>query len=816
MKRRKTPAAAQKFEDSGQKLHELVARDVTERRNWESVLRESEEMFRCLADNSPNMIFINQAGRLTYVNKKCEQIIGISRKEFCSPRFHFGSLIAPEFKEQIQDLFRKHATGQEVPPYEYEILTKQGKRLTVINSTKLIQYKGKPAILGVVTDITGRKRAEKTLLDLNEKLARSEQQLRKANQKLFKQHSALRENLELYRALVETSPDAILLVDTKSRFQMVNRQGAQLFGFRKSADLIGKDALRFIAEKDQATARKDAQALAEAGGISRTAYTFLRKDGSSLEGEMSATMVRDATGRPVGFLCVVRNVTDRRKAEEALRESEERYRSFVERANDGIALIQDGVMRFANKKLLEMHGVLLEDYIGKPFLSYVFPDERERVRALYGARMTGGRIPTIYESTILRADGSRMDVEFNAGLVTYGGRIANLVFVRDITERKRAEKALRDSELLNRTTIDSMRDAIHVVDKDFRIILHNQVIADMNQNFGYAGQLIGKTILEAFPFLDPAVLDLYKKVFAAGQPVRTEDETRFSQRSIHTETDRIPVIEDGNVSRVLTVIRDVTGHKMAEQEIRQAKDTAEEASRAKSDFLTAMSHELRTPLTSILGFAELFQQRKIGNLSDRDLVFMEKIMRNGQHLLTLINGLLDLAKIESGRMSIQIESVNVKEIIEEVAAAAMPLTKDKPIHMKVSVKNPALTMTTDPLRLRQVLFNLVGNAVKFTQKGRVEIHARQSRAEGKPIFIHVLDTGMGIPAGRLAGIFDRFNQLQGNAAKSQGTGIGLAISKSIIELLGGRIEARSKQNKGSIFTIRLPAQADARLLAKNE
>lgn len=274
--------------------------DITKVKQVEKTLKESEEKFRTLAEKSPNMIFINKKGSVVYTNRQSEKSLGYSRAEFYSPEFDFLSLIAPEYKEKIVANFRKHMKGDDVDPVEYDIMAKDGKRLSVILTTKIIDYEGERAILGIVTDITPHKRT-------HDELVRSE---------------------ERYRRLIDLSPDAIILSDPESKILMVNEQAIKLYGASEK-ELIGQNAFDFIVPDDHDRALKNINVLLEKGSIRNIEYSMIRKDGSTYPAELSVAVISDSEGNPTNFIGVLRDITERKKAEEKLIRQKEELSEFA-------------------------------------------------------------------------------------------------------------------------------------------------------------------------------------------------------------------------------------------------------------------------------------------------------------------------------------------------------------------------------------------------------------------------------------------------------------------------------------------------------
>jgi signal transduction histidine kinase len=252
----------------------------------------------------------------------------------------------------------------------------------------------------------------------------------------------------------------------------------------------------------------------------------------------------------------------------------------------------------------------------------------------------------------------------------------------------------------------------------------------------------------------------------------------------------------------LVVSRDIDRRLRAEEEARRAKEVAEAASRAKSEFLAMMSHELRTPLNSVIGFSNVLLRNRAGNLRDRDLLYLRRIRAGGQHLLSLINEVLDLSKIEAGRMELERAPVALGALVEDTLASFEGQLRDRPIALDAEIPDHLTPIMTDPAKLLQVLTNLIGNAIKFTERGTVVVRVLADPASRRPERIDVVDTGIGIPPERQQAIFDAFEQADSSTARQfGGTGLGLAVSRSLCDLLGYGLEVQSEVGFGSVFSV---------------
>ncbi len=381
---------------------------------------------------------------------------------------------------------------------------------------------------------------------------------------------------------------------------------------------------------------------------------------------------------------------DRDRAMTALQESEEKYRTLVEHAKDGIVIIQNQLFAYVNPSLVTMSESSREELIGTPFVQHVAKEEIPKLAKYYENRMKGLESASMYETIFETKTGQRIHAEVNAALIPYQGKPADLVIIRNINERKKAEEDIRK---LNET-------------------------------------------LEG----------------------RVDERTR---------------------------------------ELAAANERLIELDRLKSLFLASMSHELRTPLNSILGFTGLLLMGMSGGLSDEQAKQLSMVQNSAKHLLDLINEILDISKIESGRVDLAIESFPVADLTDETVKAVTPLAAKKGLAVAAAVPD-GLSLQSDRRRVKQLLMNLLSNAIKFSDQGcvRVEVEAR-----GEEVAFSVSDRGIGIRPEDIAKLFNPFSQIDMSTTKPyEGTGLGLYLCRKILTLLGGTISVTSEYGRGSIFT----------------
>lgn len=368
----------------------------------------------------------------------------------------------------------------------------------------------------------------------------------------------------------------------------------------------------------------------------------------------------------------------------------------------------------------------------------------------------------------------------------------------------------RRSAAYARTLLDATSDGMYGLDHRGLITFANEA---MGAQLGYTteeliGQqshkLIHHTRADGSPY--PARECPMLRIIDEGGHGKLEDEIiwRKDGTSMPVEYVINHLLSESGKPGAVVSFRDISDRQLAEAALRKGKESAEAANKAKSDFLARMSHELRTPLNSVIGFANVMLRNKGGNLRDQDVSYLERIQKNGVNLLALINDILDLSKIEAGRMEVDFASVSLPALVQEVTALFEPLVATKQISLITSIPDTVAPLFTDYARLHQILVNLVGNAIKFTNNGDVQIRILTDPATDLPTSIEVCDSGIGIPADRMEAIFEAFEQAEKSTTRRYGgTGLGLPISRSLCHLLGFELNVKSVAGQGSTFTIDL-------------
>jgi len=509
----------------------------------------------------------------------------------------------------------------------------------------------------------------------------------------------------------------------------------------------------------------------------------------------------EALGREVGV---------RREAERVLQQSEMRLQHFLENANDLIqSTAPDGTILYVNRAWKETLGYTDEQLRGLKIFDVIHPVRREQYATELGRCLNGERISN-QEVEFLASD---LQVVVCSGAsncrVVDGKPVAIQSIYRDVTKQKRAERQLKTSQANLQALIENTGDVIWSVDKEHRLITFNAAFA-----LGVEART-GREPRRGDPpelVFRPAAARRFREAYAralGGERFTQLRETEVNGYSSHSEHFFTPIQEGVGVTGVVIFGKDVTRRIQAEAALVMAKEEAESANRAKSQFLANMSHELRTPLNSVIGFANILLKNKERTLEERQIGFMERILVNGRHLLGLINEVLDLAKIESGRLEAEVSEVDLEELVNETVLQLDGQVREKNIQLRSDVGMGLQAVETDRGKLKQVIINLVGNAIKFTEEGEVVIRVVASEDGVTPKAISVVDSGIGIPNDRLTAIFEAFQQADSSTSRRfGGTGLGLTISRSICLLLGFDLVVDSVEGEGSAFTILLHAAAD--------
>ena len=504
---------------------------------------------------------------------------------------------------------------------------------------------------------------------------------------------------------------------------------------------------------------------------------------------------------------------ERGDAEERLREAEARFRKSFEYAAIGMALVGlDGRWLQANRALCGIVGYSEADLLRKTFQDITHPDDLEadlgHVRDLLAGEIESYRMKKRY----LHKDGRVVWIWLSVSLVRDGGGAA-LYFIaqiQDVTEQMRAEEALRRSEAHNRAVLETATDAIITMGADGSVLSFNPAAEKI---FGYAAEeVVGRPLKMLMPLRFREAHESGFRRYLAGGEARVVGKGPVELAGLRKDGGEFPLelslghMREGQGYLFTGILRDVTERRRAEEDLVVAREAAETANRAKGEFLANMSHEIRTPMNGVIGMTELLLDT---DLDREQREYAETIRLSGRNLLSITNDILDVSKIEAGAMRLEVMDFDPRAAVEDVMTVMAGRAHDKGLELAHVVEPgvPAV-LRGDPGRLKQILTNLVGNAVKFTEEGEVVVHVEPGEAPLRrpaTVRFEVSDTGIGLTGEQRSRLFRPFTQADASTSRRYGgTGLGLAISRQLVELMGGEIGVDSEPGKGSKFFFEAP------------
>jgi PAS domain S-box-containing protein len=525
-------------------------------------------------------------------------------------------------------------------------------------------------------------------------------------------------------------------------------------------------------------------------------------------------------GSYIGILAVTNMLlaaaaAERRAAERAVSESEKRFRAVVEDQTDLICRFKpDGLLTFVNEAFCRFHGKRAEELLGTNFFQ-TLSEEDAAIPLSYINSLPPDEPVVSFDHRLHGPDKVEVWHQYRVRRLFQekGGTREFQAVIQDITQRKRSEEALRASEEKYRSLIDHIPDVVWTADANRDLIYISGNVAKV-LGYGFEELLdLGRQFwMDRIHPEDAArVGQAYQKLFSDGKKFDVEYRVcRKDGEWIWLHNRALVTRPSGGIMCADGIFKDITQRRQAEAAIQQTKDAAEAANLAKSQFLANMSHELRTPLNAIIGFSEILSDRTFGDLNDRQLKYSNNILNSGRHLLQLINDILDLAKVEAGRVELMRNTFSVAKVLPEVQTIVKTLANKKNISLEFELVPDLPALFADEAKFKQVMYNLLSNAIKFTPDGgKVFVTASIHNANGSGSFLQiaVADTGIGIKKNDQERVFNEFEQVDSSYGRQQqGTGLGLALTKRLIEMHGGRIwvESEGVEGKGSTFTFLIP------------
>jgi PAS domain S-box-containing protein len=744
-------------------------------------LKKSEIKFREIFEDAPvGYHELDSEGRIVRMNRTELTMLGYTQEEMVG---EYIWKFAGEEEISRQAVLEK-LNGTTPPPshgYERTFCKKDGTILSVLVEDRLL-YNIHGQMVGIRTsiqDITEQKQTEKKL----------------------------QESVQLFEDLLDASPDAIVLIDPHNSsisWPIVdcNKAACKMNGYSRE-ELVGNsiDVLNItVGTPDEHTAYLETLRQNE---IVRVETFHRNKNGLILPVEMTTTIVVLRGLEMV--LSIVRDITERILADEELKKSEEKYRCIFENVQDVYyeTLIDGTILEVSPSVEIVSRGQYHRNELIGQSMNMLYPNLEER-RALLSTLQKQGSV-TDFEITLKNRDGSPISCSISAKVQVDAQGHPEKIFgsMHDITNRKRAEETLAKEHNLLQMLMNNIPDGIYFKDTESRFIQVNPAQA---RHLGLTDpeEMIHKTDFDFFSeeHARPAFED-EQAIMRTGEPMvgKMEKETWPDGKEGWVTSTKMPLRNpDGQIIGTFGLSRDITEVKQMQNALEEAKEAAEAAVKAKSDFLAVMSHEIRTPMNGVIGMTDLLERTE---LTPEQSDYVETIRVSGETLISVINDILDFSKIESSKIELEEEAFELNVCIEEVFDLLAPKAQYKNIDLLYRIEQEIPQFIVgDRLRLRQILYNLVGNAIKFTERGEIIISVGLNHQNGKSfeLLFAVKDTGIGVPVHKIEKLFKPFTQADSSTTRRYGgTGLGLAISKRLVELMGGNIWAESIEGVGSTF-----------------
>jgi PAS domain S-box-containing protein len=727
-----------------------LSQDITERKRAAQALEESEARFRALVNNMSSAVAVyevknkgkdfifkdlNSAGeKISKLNK--EDVLGKNLVDVF-PNIKKGP-IPPAMK-------RVWKTGKPeyIPPTLYRDDRITGWRENYIYKLPTGE------VVAVYDDVTERIQAEE----------------------------ALRQSEEKLRLTFENMRDGITVTDLEGKIIEVNDVQLRMSGYSRE-EFIGRDGWDIIANIDRDRVINDVlKSLKGEAPEEGLKYRFVNKDGSEYDGELHVSVLRDSSGTPTGFITTVRDITERKRAEEAMRESEEKLRTMFESTNDSFIVTDvETTVIDVNEATLNTFGYSREELIGKKGFDLIAPEDLEKAMGPMSQALETGQPIDRMELSILCGDGRKLETDFSiSALHDSSENVTGFVAAaRDISERKRAEQAMRESEEKLRRMFESTSDGILVTDQALSILETNEAAARM-LGFDSKEALVGQS---AIPYMSTG---------AGG----ADDEGGDGKVQIEFSVSQLRDSE-GNTTGFIGVARDVTERKKAEAQMKRMLEDLARSNAELEQFAYIASHDLQEPLRMISSYTQLIGRRYKDKLDADGEEFIEYAVDGATRMQDRIQALLTYSRV--GTRGKEFEPIDCEDVLNEALS-----------NLQVAIKKSEASITHDPLptvpadgtQMVQLFQNLIENGIKFQDEKKPEVHVSAKEQDEEWLF-SFRDNGIGIDPEYSDRIFLIFKKLHAKGEYA-GTGVGLALCKKIVERHGGRIWVESELGKGATF-----------------
>jgi PAS domain S-box-containing protein len=638
---------------------------------------------------------------------------------------------------------------------------------------------------------------------------------------LSRENAALRLELERTRSrlaasesrslsILENAPLAYHSLDPEGRLRAVSRGWLDLFGHARR-EVVGMPFRSFVVPQEHEFLLANFDLMRETGRSTGFECTALRKNGERFTLNIDGMVERREDGSFRCTHCLLRDITVQKAAQAVLEQREGFYRAVFDSAALPIGIARNQRVLYANPHMAKVLGFETRaELIGMPLVAFVAPHHLDEFVERANRREAGEDVVSQYEIDMLDQRGRILPAYATVSSIVLPDGPATIGFFQDLSEHRRIAKSLRQSEARFRTLFDQVPAiAVQGYDQDRKVIYWNTASEAL---YGYTAQEVMGRPLEGLiipPPMRPGVVEHIRAWVEDGVAIPSGELELMRKDGSSVPVFSCHVMQNAGDSRkeLYCLDVDLTELHAAKRELTRARDAAEAANKAKSEFLANMSHEIRTPMNGVLGMLQLLMG---SNLAGEQREFVELAYQSSRRLLDLLNDILDFSRVESGKMTLVNAPLRLKDVAESVMRVFGLNAERRGLALVLRVDDSALPpLLGDEARLRQILFNLVGNAVKFTRQGQVEldIWTRQEPCAdcARRVYICVADTGPGIPEDKIPHVFERFTQTDSSYTRQhEGAGLGLAIVRRMVDLMGGHIVVDSEPDRGTSICVHLP------------
>lgn len=756
-----------------------IYHDISERIKFEEELQRQKDYFEALFVNSPvAVVTADLDGNIVSWNPSAEKLFGYTQEEVVGR--DIDSIVANDdsiraeaysYTDQVFNLGQVKATTKRTRK-DGSLVDVDLLSLPVMVSGEMVGY------IAIYHDITPLKEIE----------------------------GELRRQKEYYEALFMNSPVAVVTNDMKGNVLSWNQAAERLFDYTQT-EVMGRNIDDLVASDDsvRAEAARYTESILEESGEFRKSWRIetttkrTRKDGSLVDVDLLGLPVV-VEGEAIGVITIYHDISERMKMQEELQHQKDYFEALF--VNSPVAVVtadlEANIISW-NPSAERLFGYTQDEVVGRNLDTVVAKEDAMQAEAV---GFTNQMFDIGYvEATTKRSrkDGSLVDVDLlSLPVIVAGEMVGYIAIYHDITPLKETERELRHQKDYYEALFVNSPVAVVTADMETNIVSWNPSAEKL---FGYTqDEVVGRnlvTVVAKDGSLRAEAAGHTDQIFNLGHVKATTKRNRKDGSLVDVELLSLPVIVAGEMVGFIAIYHDIGP-------LQEARRTAEAANQAKSDFLARMSHELRTPLNAIIGFTRIVKRKGSETLPEKQLDNLDKVLVSADHLLNLIDDVLDLSKIEAGRIEVEPSSFEIEPLVDLCLTTTQPLIRPERIVLTKEIMKDAPTIYSDQNKVKQILLNLLSNAAKFTHEGQIKVSVSH---DIDTLIMSVTDTGIGIPDEALDRIFEDFQQVDTSTTREYGgTGLGLSISHRLAQLLGGDLVASSREGEGSTFTLMIPLQ----------